>query len=685
MKKINILKAFIFFLLVISVFKAWFFLNPISSGDWGFFYNSSLKEFSIISNSWNNVFNSGLGGSNFIILGLFFYFSSTIYFLFNFFKFDWLLIERIAWFWPFLIISVFSSYFLFKELFSNRFAVFSSSIYLFNTYVLMLVGGGQMGVALSYSIAPLVLYSFIKLNENIKLKYSILFGILFGILVMFDLRITYIMLPALGIYFLFNIKQLIFGKDLKEIIVNISYIFIIPFAVSGLLHAFWILPLLALHQNPAQSFGVVYTSAEAVKFFSFAKFEDAVGLLHPNWSENIFGKVGFLKPEFLLLPVLAFSSLLFVSKTKDLRFKIYVLYFALLGLIGAFLAKGANEPFGGIYLWMFDYVPGFIMFRDPTKWYTLVAISYSILIPFSIWKIYEWLKSRSKFSIKSKIFNASNLFLLVIVFCLLFLIRPALFGQLSGTFKATTIPDEYIKFEKFLSSDNNFSRILWVPTLQRFGYYSNLHPAIPAQDFFKTVDYSQIIKKIRTSEGEKLLQEAGVRYIIVPYDSQGEIFLKDRKYNNEIYKKTINEIKQISYLKQVNDFGKIAVFEIPNPRDHFWTISKSLTLKYKYVSPVEYRLEVINAKKGDIIVFSESYDASWIARESNARFYDWSNLISSNPYSRIFNSFASRKDGNYSLIIYYYPQILVNIGMIVSGLTLILILSALIYLRKENK
>ena len=50
---------------------------------------------------------------------------------------------------------------------------------------------------------------------------------------MLDLRIAYVTLSALGIYFLFNIKQLIIGKNLKEIVVNISYIFIIPFAVIG--------------------------------------------------------------------------------------------------------------------------------------------------------------------------------------------------------------------------------------------------------------------------------------------------------------------------------------------------------------------------------------------------------------------------------------------------------------------
>lgn len=690
------------FILIVAIFKSWFINSQIIGGDWPYFFKETLQGFSPVPFSWRPISGNGLGGQI-----LFFSLDSYLYFIVTVFvnslRIPWEIIYKVFFFGFFLVLSLFSSSYLLKACFTkirDWQVLVGSVIYVANTYILMLVGGGQMGIAMSYSILPLVLYSFIKLNENIKLKYSVLFGILFGILVMFDLRIAYIMLLALGIYFLFNIKQLIFGKDLKEIVVNISYIFIIPFAVSGLLHAFWILPLLVFHQNPAQSFGAVFTSTDAVKFFSFAKFEDAISLLHPNWPENIFGKVGFMKPEFLLLPILAYSSLFFISKTKDQGTKNYILFFAILGLLGAFLAKGANEPFGGVYLWLFDNFPGFIMFRDPTKWYTLVAISYSILIPFTVWKIYEWLKTYSKFSIfnfqfsiKSKIFNSQNLFLLLLISYLLFLIRPGLLGQLSGTFKATTIPNEYIRLEQFLSSQNSFSRTLWVPTLQRFGYYSNLHPAIPAQNLFKTVENTEIIKKMNTQETELFLQEAGVKYVIVPYDSQGEIYLKDRKYNNEIYQKTINEVNKIPYLKQVNGFGKIAVFEVHppagGPKDHFYI--KDLrpkiddqSIKYKYISPVEYKLEVKNAKIGDKIIFSENYDASWMARDRNTKFYDWLNLIGSNPYNRLFNSFTLRKSGDYSLIVYYYPQILVNIGIIVSGLTLVLILSVLIYLKKKK-
>ncbi len=665
----------LFLLLILYVFKAWFILNPLSSGDWSFNFPQTLKSFTIFPYAWSwTGFVTGLGGNTTFLLALSTYFSSTANISSNFFNIPWLLIERLIWFWPFLAVSVFSSHLLFKNLFSEKFALLSSFIFLFNTYILMVIGGGQMGVAMSYSLIPLVLYSFIKLNENTKLKLSVLFGILFGILMMFDLRIAYITLSALGIYFLFNIKQLIIGKDLKEIIVNISYIFIIPFVVSGLLHAFWILPLLIFHQNPAQSFGAVYTSADAVRFFSFAKFENTISLLHPNWPENIFGKVGFMKPEFLILPILAFSSLFFIPKTKDQRTKRYVLFFAFLGLIGAFLAKGANEPFGGIYLWLFDNFPGFIMFRDSTKWYALIAISFSILIPFSIWNIYCVLSPKVQPKVQRHI---PGLFLILISLYLILLIRPVLFGQLTGTFKPTTVPSEYMKLEKFIFSDSKFYRALWIPSIQRFGFYSNYHPVVSAKDVFNINSSEENISLLKNKNSLNSLEEASVKYIIIPYDSKGEIFLRDRKYSDELYLKTVDELRKITWIKEKVGFGKIKVFEIANPKDHFWSPSENIIQNYKYINPAKYIVNIKNAKKDDILVFSESFDKYWQAQNTDSK-------IDSSRFHDRFNSFVLPRNGDYSLTVYYTPQDWVNRGLVVSIVSLVGIIVLLIGLRLKK-
>ncbi|MCL5434982.1 MAG: hypothetical protein M1405_01190 [Patescibacteria group bacterium] len=685
------LLGFSVIIVICLIFKTWIFSGISSAGDFEYYSVQRIKDIQTLG-IWDAA-RGGLGASVLPSLWLESYTTSTIKLALFI---GWESYIRFFWYFPFIFFSFISAVVLSKSIFKNNyFSAISGLLYAANTYSLMLVSGGQMGIALSYAVSPFAYYFFIKLISNLSLKNSIKFGLIFSIVSLLDIRIGYMLTVSIFVLFCILIKN--FRTNIKS---TLLFVILIPLAITLGIHSFWLFPALFSGKDALSQLGDIYTSASAVKFFSFAKFENAISLLHPNWPENIFGKVGFMKPEFLFLPILAFASLLFIGKgqksmSNEQKAGSYVLFFALLGLLGAFLAKGANEPFGGIYLWMFDHIPGFIMFRDPTKWYTLVAISYSILIPFSAWNIYGFLKSKIK-NQKSKIYNVQNIFLVVIVFCLLYLIRPALFGQLTGTFKTISIPNDYVKLEQFLSSQNNFSRTLWVPTQQRFGFYSNNHPAIPAREFFKSTNNSQIINQLR--KDELLLQEAGVKYVIVPFDSQGEIFLKDRKYNEGLYLQMVKGVSEIPWLKPVdcsivrllncsgNPFGKIALFEVPDPKDHFFIKSKiknqKSKIEYKYISPVEYKVEVKNAKKGDIVVFSESYDKNWTATSVSGSKYK----VSSINYNNRFNSFVLPVSGSYSLDVYYVLQKYVDLGEVVSGGTLILAVGFLIisYVKKDK-
>lgn len=660
-------------LLLLTIFKNWFTFNPLSSGDWNFRFDDQIGNFTLFPYVWSPLLSS-TGGNISFILGLNTYFLSTALILSTYFHIQWLLIERLVWFWPFLIISIFSSHFLFKKLFPNKFALLSSFIFLFNTYNLMLVGGGQMGVAMAYAASPLVLAFFIKLIDGPRLFFrtSVIAGFIVALQFLFDIRISYVMLFAAFIYFFISGQK---ERGVKNFIKKFGKIFIPTGLITILLNAFWLLPFLAYHQNPLQQLGEAYSTAGAVGYFSFAKFEQTISLLHPYWTENIFGKVGFMKSEFLILPILAYTGLFFINGLKSLREKRYILFFSLLGLLGAFLAKGANSLFGEVYLWLFSYFPGFIMFRDPTKWYLLVVISYSILIPFTVWKIHEWLRLKSKFSI----FNFQNVFLLFVISCLLFLIRPAWMGDLTGTFKSHNLPNDYIKLEQFLSKDKYFYRTFWVPAYERFGFRSDVRSAISGKNFINKYDPYDTVDYLRNKNSQEILQELSVRYVIVPFDSQGEIFLKDRKYDDKQYLDIVKNLKSIPWLKEVRGFGKIGVFEVSSPKDHFWSTKENLVKSYKHVNPTKYEIEVQNAKKGDVLVFSESYDFNWVAKNN-----DFKNL-NSKPYNKLFNSFVLEEDGNYSLQVYYSLQTFVNIGLIISVITLIVIVSIFVCGHKSKK
>src|SRR3990167_10200151 len=94
----------LFLLLILYVFKTWFLLNPLSSGDWSFNFPQTLKSFTIFPYIWSwTGFVTGLGGNIAFFLGLSTYFSSTANILSNFFNIPWVLIEKFVWFWPFLM------------------------------------------------------------------------------------------------------------------------------------------------------------------------------------------------------------------------------------------------------------------------------------------------------------------------------------------------------------------------------------------------------------------------------------------------------------------------------------------------------------------------------------------------------------------------------------------------------
>lgn len=687
--KIKRLLPLLFLLIILFVvYHPWFGVGILSGGDFAINFPSMYSNSYLHPYAWYWNQGAGLGGNAISLLWIYFNYATSNLVFGEILGLPWGIFERVAYFYPFLLIGVISSITLARYVFTNKiYAFFSPLIFLINTYILMIGEGGQIWILLSYSLSPLALYLFIKnintcVNDAKKKSFhlAILTGLVFSLLLMLELRMAYITLFAGLIYWLLGVLN---KGRLKVFLKAFLFAFVIPGILSFGIHAFWLLPTIILRQNPADQFSSAYITEGAVRFFSFAKLENTISLLHPNWFENIFGKVSFMKPEFLLLPMLAYMSLLFTKRKNEKHERTYVIFFAILGLIGIFLAKGANDPLGGAYIWMFNHIPGFIMFRDPTKWYLLVAISYSILIPFSTWKIYEWLKSHVRFTSKSRFFNLQNLFIVLITGYILLLVRPALGGQLKGTFKPASIPSSYIRLENFLSSQKTFFRVLWVPQIQRFGLNSIAHPAVPSEGFFGESQIEKVLDELKKEKTKKDLIESAVKYVIVPYDTKGEIYIKDRKYDEALYLKTIGEVSKIGYLNKIDGFGKIGVYEVSGTKKHFWSPSNLLEMSYENISPVEYRVKIKNAKKGTILIFSESYDPKWVATTIT----DKKIQVPSTKYERGFNSFVLPQDGDYALNVYYSPQKYVEVGLIVSLTTFasVILFFILSLVRRKNQ
>ncbi len=380
---IKYVSIFIFLFVILWIFKTWIFSSVISAGDFEYYSAQRIKDIMPLG-IWDAT-RTGLGASLLPSLWLESYTTTTIK-LASFIS--WPVYIRIFWYFPYILFSFLSSFLLFKTIFKNNpLSFLSGFLYTTNTYTLLMVAGGQMGIALSYALTPFVYLFFLRLLNKLTLENSIIFGLSFSLVSLIDIRIGYMVAFSLLIFLLFNLSK---KNNTKTMFLLAG---LLPLFITIGIHAFWLLPALFSGKQALQQLGDVYTSVSAIKYFSFATFENSLGLLHPNWPENVFGKIGFMKPEFLTLPIIAYTSLFFINK-EDKSIRKIILFLASIGLLGAFLAKGTNEPFGAFYEFLFNYFPGFVMFRDPTKWYSLVALSYSILIPYTLYKIYLNLKAK---------------------------------------------------------------------------------------------------------------------------------------------------------------------------------------------------------------------------------------------------------------------------------------------------
>lgn len=627
----------------------------LTGGDWIVFYKETISQLKFFPQVWSSTSGNGLGQNVSFILGYRTFFADLAKFFGDVLNLDWFIVERLIFFVPFWIISILSSYYLSKKFFNIWWQnLLSVIVFSFNTYSLMLVGGGQMGVALSYAITPLIIRLFLNLYEKPTIRNSVISGIFLGLQTILDPRLAIVSIIFYAAYILVMFLQ---NRKFYKPVIILS---LVSLLVVFLLNLFWILPFLLVKNVTLSD---AYTSVGIVKFLSFATFENTISILHPNWPENIFGKIGFMRPEFILIPILAFSALLFKKEKR-------ILSLSFIALVGSFLAKGTNFPLGEIYFWMSQKIPLFTIFRDATKWYGLTIVSYTILIPLAVLGISIFLEKINKYF--------SKIFIVLVFVYLIFIVRPLLLGQLTGTFEGKVQPTEYTKLSSFIVLQNKYFRTFWLPTTSRFGYFSNLNPYVSATDFLNSSELTKIEKFINSKDARKSLDDIGVKYIIVPDDLQKEIFLKDRKYDAKSHSEIINFLEKIKWLKRVNGFDNIAVFETPSYENLFFSRSPNMSLNYKILSPTEYDLDIKGAKENDVIYFSQNYDSKWKAIYKN-------NIILSNSFGLHSNSFRLTQPGSYRLRVFYAPQTLASIGFVISFGALIISIALITFGFKLRK
>lgn len=312
----------------------------------------------------------------------------------------------------------------------------------------------------SYAITPLILLFFIHaINAKTKPSFyinTILCGLLFALAIS---QIHYlVMIVFLMVVYLFFSK----GKISKKI-----YIFCFVSAICFLVHLSWIIPTLGQGQNKISqitSAASVLTwnkalSADLQKEFFLTAFDSN------RYFADIVKNNKWWQISSIFIPLLAFVSLI-INRNKK------TVYFALIAIIGIFLAKGLNPPLENISIFIYTKLQLLSIFRQSYHFMFLSALGISALVGLSINKIRSWLRPAA----------LSLVFLLIILVIIIGYSYPMLSGNFSRELEPFKPNKTYDSINEQLNTNNDY-RILWFPAIgpikqNNLNYSINFDPLI---------------------------------------------------------------------------------------------------------------------------------------------------------------------------------------------------------------
>ncbi len=530
----------------------WFKPGIITWGDWWYEHEEFLLDWWAPS-LWSSHEQFGRSYLDFgAALWIPFYWVAAA--LEKFLSWDYGVSERLLWYGAFPVIGMFSISFFCRVVFPGKKLLgFTTAVFfLVNTYICLLASGGHISVVVAYSLMPLVLALYVRGAESGDDRVRVLAGLAFALQICYELRVAWLTIIVALLWTAFRWKTACWKSWLRT--------FVPLVAIPVLLNMWWILPFRA--GSPAL-LPAGYTGVDGLRAASFSTFRHGLAMFHPQWHENVLGEVNPVPWRFFLVPLLAFGALALKPRDRVVRF------FAGLALLSIFFVKGANPPLRAVNFWVFQHVPGFSMYRDPSKFFVTLAFSYAVLTGVFVQALWERYRER----VRECLVAAGAAAVLV------WLMSPLFTGEVGGTFELKRVPEEYMQLKDLLSSQEQFFRTLWVPVKQRFGYYSMMHPRIDAvratqgelKPFAK--GSSNPVRFLSHPLAPFLLDSAGVKYVVVPYDSEDDVY---KDYKPKSY--YLEALDRISWLRRVDPVGGIDLYETEHSRPHLYAVGSAVAV-----------------------------------------------------------------------------------------------------------
>jgi FkbM family methyltransferase len=441
-------------ILGLLVYNRWLTTTPLSAGDWTWQSPGRLQLWWPWPPVWDPTYGFGL--KNFAQSYEFPIFAVAGFL--THLGLSWGLVEKLLYFWPFAVLSFVTPWALGRQLLGRSWwPLIAAVIFGSNTALLQVSTVGHSFLAMGEVLAPLVFASFIKSIRSRSLLWALVSGLLLALQSAYEFRIMYLtVLACLGYVIVIAVSEpsLKLIRD-RAILAGASLL-----TLAGC-ESYWALPLFTYHGDYGLNLPATPWLAFMTLFHGLAGVDPFWTWGPPTWFQTVQSN-----PIFLLLPLLAFLPLVARRVTAE------ILWLTMVALGSAFLIKQTNPPFGEVYSWMFQHVPGWNMFREASKLYFLVAVAYSILVAFWLRHI-STLRTRSLWRKRAGIVTAvvSGMALGVLMVASLI---PVATGAIGSTTRPTDEPASFSAFRTILENDHSSGSVLWFG-----GPWAQARPGVP--------------------------------------------------------------------------------------------------------------------------------------------------------------------------------------------------------------
>lgn len=272
-------------------------------------------------------------------------------------------------------------------------ALVAAFFFMFNLTTLVSFGTLENAPILNYAICPLLLGLFYQGFRQRSYRYAYLVA-----LVSFFVTVTHppTFLMLWGAILLYILYELVLDKQGKGFILRFS---LIAFLLSALVNLHRTIPYVVLLSNIRQTFIGAYTFPAVLRMnTSSSTMVNVIRLIYyRTWVDNQvpYFSIGQMYHSSHVLIFLTFTLSILTLLAIVLGRRRDILFFALLSLLGLFLAKGPNPPLGEVFSYLYEHLPGFTMFRMPgDKGLFWTSIGYAILLGHVSHRLQEYVRSR---------------------------------------------------------------------------------------------------------------------------------------------------------------------------------------------------------------------------------------------------------------------------------------------------